>query len=299
MLFVSARCNNHCLFCAQQGLGPDGDPTAAAIEAALAQPDEGGVAFVGGEPTLHPRLLEWVRGAREGGASHVLVQTNGRRLPYEGYAAALAEAGASAVEISLQGHRAAIHEYHTEAPGSFRETIGGIQAAARAGLEVGVTTQLTRSNFRHLSSLVRAAAKLGVKALHLSGVQSVGGAATHGAKLLPPIGMLRPQLERATREAAVARLPLVFSGLPLCAGDRVDGHTLGGAAGDLGHVGYGANCDDCEARARCPGIQQSQLEHLSPRELRPVSTPAATVAARAQLVAAAAPLFAGLGRTIA
>ena len=38
------------------------------------------VQFSGGEPTLHPELLDFIQMAQDKGIRHVMVNTNGRRL---------------------------------------------------------------------------------------------------------------------------------------------------------------------------------------------------------------------------
>src|SRR5262245_8508013 len=133
------RCNNACIFCAQGALrdGEVAPVEAAAVERTLASLGDGeSVAFVGGEPTLDDRLLPWVAAAVRRGASLIIVQTNGRRLAYPAYARALAEAasvepprGALRLDVSLHGSTEAMHDYHTQVSGSFRQTLTGITNA--------------------------------------------------------------------------------------------------------------------------------------------------------------------------
>ena len=154
-------CNNHCVFCAQGELGSaasDDEALVARVEAALAaiEPREA-VAFAGGEPTLRRELDGWITTAAARGASAILVQTNGRRLAYFGYARALAAAAGSgrhlSFEVSLQGSTAAMHDYHTNVEGSFAQTIVGMRHARALRVPFAVATVVTRSNFRHLSEI--------------------------------------------------------------------------------------------------------------------------------------------------
>lgn len=188
-------CNNACVFCAQGNLRVSKPASSdVAIRAELAQASGEIVAFVGGEPTLHEALLDWAQAAKEAGARAVLVQTNGRRLAYSSYATALAEAGIDALDISLQGSNAAMHDYHTSVPGSFSQTLTGIANAQKLRLPVGVTTVVTRSNFRHLPEIVRTAHSRGANAIHFSLVAPIGRAEKARDRLRPPLPLVQPHL---------------------------------------------------------------------------------------------------------
>lgn len=188
-------CNNACLFCAQGDLRarqPSFDDEA--IRAQLARLAGHVVAFVGGEPTLHETLFDWIREAKAEGARSVLVQTNGRRLAYASYAKALAEAGVDALDVSLHGSTSAMHDYHTSVAGSFSHTLTGLAQAKRAGLAVGVTTVVTRSNFRHLADIVRTAHARGASAIHFSIAAPEGRALIERHRILPPLELVQPHL---------------------------------------------------------------------------------------------------------
>lgn len=172
------------------------------------------VAFVGGEPTLREELLDAVRGADARGARKILLQTNGRRLAYRSYARALREASSRLVlDVSLHGSTEPMHDYHTDTPGSFRQTALGLRHARAEGIDAGVTTVITRSNYRHLVEIVQLVRGLGARAIHLAMAEHLGKAARAADRVLPPPELVRPYLVRAIAEAE--RL-----GLGWLAGDR-------------------------------------------------------------------------------
>ena len=195
-------CNNACAFCAQGNLRSTEPPTTEEeVRRLLSSVSGQVVAFVGGEPTLYDGLLDWIREAKRAGARSVLVQTNGRRLAYTRYAAALAEAGTNALDISLHGSSPAMHEYHTAVPGSFAQTLTGIAHAREAGMAVGVSVVVTRSNFRHLTDIVRVAHARGATAVHFAMVAPFGRASEAQTRLVPPAELVRPYLLSALRWA--------------------------------------------------------------------------------------------------
>ena len=166
------------------------------------------LAFVGGEPTRSPSLPAAVEAARQRGFE-VVVQTNARDLAQGDLARQLRDLGVSSLDVSLHGPAAAVHDYHTNTPGSFRQTVAGVRQARAAGLPVALTCVVTRSNFRHLEELVQVAARLGAVALQLSVVEMEGRAVNHAAALVPAREMVRPNLLRALRLANRHRLAVV------------------------------------------------------------------------------------------
>jgi MoaA/NifB/PqqE/SkfB family radical SAM enzyme len=207
---VTLRCNNACLFCSQAGERHADVPV-------VLQPAQI-VALVGGEPTLHASLGELAGRARDGGARLVVVQTNGRRLAYRTYARQLADGGVGALEVSLQGSTAAMHDYHTRVPGSFSQSARGVVNAVAAGMHVVLTTVVTRSNLRHLSEVVTLAHALGARGVRLRRVRRVGRAIELSERLVPSPVLAAPHLQqaRATGERLGVPVFLETAGEPFC-----------------------------------------------------------------------------------
>lgn len=200
------------------------------------------VAFVGGEPTLSDGLPDLVRLADERGAESILVQTNARRLAYPAYADALCDASKRlAIDASLFGASSAVHDYHTRVPQSFAQTARGIRRVSARGVKVGITVVVTRSNFRHLSEIVRLGRALGGDAIHLATVERLGSADALYPSLAPNEELARPYL--ATARADAARLGMRFlegppEGTDLEARFAGTGPTDLGVLSTLGSAGY-------------------------------------------------------------
>jgi MoaA/NifB/PqqE/SkfB family radical SAM enzyme len=199
---LGTLCNNACIFCAQGDLrANESGPRPVAEEIARIVQGEI-VAFQGGEPTLFEELVGWIRDADARGARRIIVQTNGRRLAYRAYARALRDASLRLVlDVSLHGATEPMHDYHTQTPGSFRQTVIGVRHARAEGIEVGVTAVITRSNYRHLLEIVSLARGAGATAVHLAGAERQGSAARASDRVLPPSELVRPHWARAVAEA--------------------------------------------------------------------------------------------------
>lgn len=214
IVFLGFACNNACVFCAQGALRDqeEGPPDVAAQIASISRGET--VAFTGGEPTIHDELPGWIKAADARGAARVVVQTNGRRLAYRAFTRALREASPRlALDVALQGATAAMHEYHTGTPGSFEQTVRGARQARAERIPLGITTVVTRSNFRHLVEIARLAHAAGAEAIHFAKAEPFGRAAAARDRVVPARDMVLPYLTRASAEAQ--RL-----GLEVVVGDR-------------------------------------------------------------------------------
>ncbi len=120
------------------------------------------MALGGGEPLLHPRLLDMVRLARHNRIVPNLT-TNGNLLTAEA-AAALQEAGLGQVQISLNG---ASEETNAATRPNFTAALGAIAACRAAGLRFGLNVLLTRSNLHDLEAVVRLGQRTGAASVNL------------------------------------------------------------------------------------------------------------------------------------
>lgn len=227
-IFAGFSCNNSCGFCSQGVLrtlrqDPSDAVVRSAIEQALGQDKD--LAFVGGEPSLRQELPAWIALAKKLGAAWTLLQTNGRRLFYEDYCAALKEAGLDACEVALQGSTAPMHDYHTGVAGGWVQTVGGLRQARLRGLKISVGVVVTRSNFRHLSEIAEVSHSLDAAALRLAFAQPFGRALAARDRIVPTADIAMPFIDAALRRArelgleafheqdAPARLRRLFAGL--------------------------------------------------------------------------------------
>lgn len=290
---LGTGCNNACSFCAQGSLRERSDSPAGVSEALERGFASGcrAVAFAGGEPTLHDELPDWVRAAVAIGFERVLVQTNGRRLAYSGFAARLVDAGVTGLDVSLHGAVPAVHDYHTRVPGSFLHTVKGLSNATGLPVEPGVTTVVTRSNFRHLGSVVALLARLGVRHWHASATRGFGGAAAGFDRLVPRFAMVRAHLEGALERCRRAGIHSLLSGVPPCVVTAPG--ALFAAPSDPQRLGFTEVCDGCALRARCSGVDRIYLERFGAGELTALKDSAGS----AQTLPTAQTGFVGMGRS--
>lgn len=168
---ITYKCANRCVFCAT------GDRVSAAlgwekIEEILRQHRAEGTDQLdidGGEPTTHPRLVDAIGLARELGYRSINLTSNGRLLRDRALAERVVQSGISHFLISLHGATADVHDAATGVPGSFDDTIAGIDNVmelrrapdAPDHLEVGVNVTIVKANMHDLMTLTALAVAKG------------------------------------------------------------------------------------------------------------------------------------------
>ena len=117
--------------------------------------------LTGGEPMVHPHFFAIGRKARELGFV-TRVRTNGHSLNRRMADRVRDEIEPYAVEVSLHGATADVHDRQTRLPGSFDRLIANLRAAAESGLRTNVVTTPTAWNEHQIEDMVTLCDGLGV-----------------------------------------------------------------------------------------------------------------------------------------
>ncbi len=287
-IFIGLACNNACRFCNQGEKGPlreDGEWLDQAVQEAVRASSDGKITFCGGEATLQPDVVQrGVRLAVELGARDIGVFTNGRMLAYGDLVRNLLNDGVTRFDISVHGSEANSHDWLTQAPDSFRQTLSGIRKARSEGAEVILHMVLTRSNYRLAPDVVRLAFRMEIQTLHLRMVQTEGWAVLPDRlpNLVPRLSMVRPYVEQAVKLGHRAGMQIVLHGIPDCQANKVRSHLArtsavwyGPGVGSLPNqeASFGKVCNNCTAKTECVGISSEYLAYYGEDELVALNDP--------------------------
>lgn len=117
----------------------------------------------GGEPTLHPEFLDFVQELNRRELNFV-VFSNGRWTDPDRLLTVLKNlAWFRGFLISLHGANPQSHDAFMGVRGAFSQTVENIRRASQAGLQVSVSTVLTRENLKELIDVTQLAFNLGVE----------------------------------------------------------------------------------------------------------------------------------------
>lgn len=173
-IHLGSRCNNRCTFCMSSDRRDRREPwaTLERIKAELERFRGRGctmVGFLGGEPTVHPHILESVAYAKSLGYERIALCTNGTRLSDAGWCRRLVDAGVTRVTVSVHSHLAEVEDaLITRVPGNLARKVAAIRnlvalrGEGRLPDNISLNPVLCRRNMGLLKEFVLFFAALGV-----------------------------------------------------------------------------------------------------------------------------------------
>lgn len=269
---VGKACNNKCVFCLD-GMPKKEDQRFMDFSEMKAELErwrrEGheSVGFLGGEPTLYPRIAEAIAHARDLGYTRIALATNAMMFRREAFCDRLVEAGLTRVTISMHGHTRALEDRLTDVPGAFDKKCQAIanlkKRRAAGGLRDGVSVNVVLNgwNYRHLPKMMRFFFEtLGLDDLRVNFVRPEGYAEGN-ADLTPTLTEVMPVLVKAiVLNAYHFKKTFTFGGVPLCVlPDEIlnSRHLLAEYCGDI----YRDLSTDCSIRSEGPSEGVSRVEN--------------------------------------
>ena len=152
---MTRRCNLKCVHCYAQSedISYENELTHEQSLAMMDNLAEFGVPvilFSGGEPLVHPRLVEYAQYAVSKGMRAV-ISTNGTLITKE-KAQQLKEVGLSYVGISLDGLEET-HDKFRGVPGSFKKAMAAIENCQEAGIKVGLRFTINKRNVQDIPGI--------------------------------------------------------------------------------------------------------------------------------------------------
>ena len=160
-------CNSKCLFCLDSDTPRNVYLSEAEVKADIdCGIDELGaekIIISGGEASLHPKFVEFVRYAKARGYDRVQTVTNGYRFAERDFYRASVDAGLGEITYSLHGHTAELHDYMTGMPDAFRRLMKSmIRAVRERRVIVNVDICINKQNVAHIDKIVELCIRAGV-----------------------------------------------------------------------------------------------------------------------------------------
>lgn len=171
----------------------------------------------GGEPLLHPRVLDIIREAKKN--FEVSLYTSGFLGDCDGIperlVSSMADLGLDRIIFNLQGASAEIHERISMTPGSFESVIASIRRAKAAGLWVGVHFVPMIANFKEIEVLAELCNGLRVDELAILRFVNQGRGAVNGIELELSDDDFRTLVIDVVREKRINNRLQIRTGCPM------------------------------------------------------------------------------------
>jgi MoaA/NifB/PqqE/SkfB family radical SAM enzyme len=174
------------------------------------------VCFTGGEVTIRKDIVELVSFAKKTGYDEIMIQTNGRKFSSLSFTKEIVKAGANQFGLSIHGHNSQLHDYFTQRPGSFEETVKGVKNIIKTGQRVATNSVVNKLNYRFLPELAKLLVDLGVSQYQLAFIHINGAAWTNFDQLVPRISLTIPPLIKALNYGIQRRIITFTEAYPYC-----------------------------------------------------------------------------------
>lgn len=276
---IHFQCNQACRFCFVSTHLPA--PEDVAVRDAITKAGREGARIVlsGGEPTLNPKLLDYVRLAKSVSSQAVELQTNAVLLEDPSLVERLVEAGLGQAFVSLHGSRAEVSDEVTSAPGTFARTVRGIDNLVASPIITVLNFVICQANYGDLVPFVRMAIERWRGALlNLSFVAPSTDLVPRDRALIPRYTDVLPAVSEAMAVARAHGVTLMgfqsMCGVPLClVPDDLQSYfdmSLIPEGFDGGEFIRAPACDGCALDGRCYGLRRGYAELYGSDELRTV-----------------------------
>ncbi|MDD3646538.1 MAG: radical SAM protein [Candidatus Gracilibacteria bacterium] len=165
---IASACNNKCIFCldsdAQNGTFPDDKTIKKQLKEGFKKGYENRAIISGGEASINPNFVEYIKYAKDIGYDRVQTVTNGNMFEREDFCKKVFYAGLEEVTFSFHGHNAKLHDYLVDTPGAFKKSLKGLIFIKKNYPEVIVNIDIVvnKINVKFLPDIVKFFMKLGV-----------------------------------------------------------------------------------------------------------------------------------------
>ncbi len=161
---LTKRCNNGCLFCLDSDSHDGSAIPPETVEDRIREGrDQGGQRLIlsGGEPTIHPLFIDFLRLGRKLGYTWLQTVTNGRMFAYRKFANGALAAGLNEATFSMHGHTPELHDYLVGVKGAYEQAMAGMRNLLGRCV-VNVDVVLSAVNIPHLREILEFYIDLGI-----------------------------------------------------------------------------------------------------------------------------------------
>ena len=187
------------------------------------------VGFLGGEPTIYPKLTELITLASRLGYRGIHLVSNGRQYRHKEFLHELIAAGVSRFYISIHSHKPGVEDFLTSVKGCFREKIKGIANLVfyrNQGIikdNILLNTVINKYNYRDLAGfLVFYKKNFGLRDFRFNFIRPAGRAFKNFDFLVPRYSQIREYLLETINTARRLKLNLTLGGIPFCFLSQID-----------------------------------------------------------------------------
>lgn len=217
---IGFGCNNHCRFCVQGDkrnfcFHKKREEVESSLKEASRAGNEG-VVFTGGEPTLHPDFLHFIKIAKKLGFKEIQIQTNGRMFAYNDFCLKTIRTGATQFSPALHGHNAQIHDFLTGVKRSFEQTVQGIKNLRKLNQYILTNTVITSKNAKYLPEIAKLLVDLDANQFQFAFIHISGTADKNRDWIVPKKSEIMQYVKKGLDIGIKAKKKVMTEAIPYC-----------------------------------------------------------------------------------
>ncbi len=284
-LCIYDKCNNRCLMCTN----PDGPWPAwdgsfdydykSIIDRLNNAKDRvkssDSIYITGGEPTLHPDFLEILEYLKQHfSRQRIKLLTNGRRFSYQDFAKDVLNINQNfEIDLSIYGPNSEIHDNVTRSKNSFNQTcagLGNLLSQKKIGQIVGVRIVLTKISYRHIDQMIDLIKNKfnQVDRVVIIFPEIEAQAVKNLRKVKITYQDVKPYIESIFSKIKYFK-EIRFYHFPLCTLDNKFWPFIWRTVPENELI-FLKECQKCNYKEYCHGIQKEYLKHVSRRDFFPI-----------------------------
>jgi MoaA/NifB/PqqE/SkfB family radical SAM enzyme len=220
---VTGMCNNNCIFCLDADRTDKHHKTSKEIEKIIINVKKENyekIILSGGDPTIHPNIIDFVKLAKKLNFKKIQIITNGRMFGSEKFSNEILDAGLDEVTFSIHGCNQKIHDEHTSVIGSFLQIIKGIKnvqnySKNKRKIIINTDTCVTKKNYKQiLKIIIFIVEKLNIGEINLMVMTPAGNAWKDKENIMVKYEILEPYIKKVIDYAKQKQIVLWLSRFP-------------------------------------------------------------------------------------
>ncbi|MBR9680247.1 MAG: radical SAM protein [Candidatus Altiarchaeota archaeon] len=293
-LEILLKCPLNCIFCSQglrERTGPEDSKKMKELIKTYSTQGFGKLLITGGEPLLHPDVIEFVKYAKDLGFGDVALQTGGTLFTKD-VAKKLKDAGLGQAIFSVHSHVPETVDLVMKGKGILEKQLAGIKNAINEGLDVNITTLVIQNNYLELPEFFKFMTKEYPQINHytINYVDAIGSS-KNNKDVVPKYSDAELSVNQSFAILTNAKKSFRFERIPLCYAlefaenntelRRIITDEQNKVNRSIESISYdkkyfeveyekGEACEACTLNPICPGVDKDYVKIHGVREIYPI-----------------------------
>ncbi len=271
LLYAGDHCNNRCIFCFEIDYHfPVKSLKTIKQELDIIRKHFDSVNIMGQEPTLRKDILDIITYAKSKNFRHISITTNGRMFAYQDFTKQILDTDLDQIVVTVAGHNSKIHDAHTLVPGSFDQTLKGLEniiGFKKNNLSLVLNIMVTKMNFKYLLETVDFYVNLGLKEMNIGHIMPLNKMIVDSKRIIAKMSQVTPLLIKCYNKHN-SQIKFLFVEYPACAFPRKYREAAFPCLEENPQKVRLEICKNCDYKKQCAGVSSFYLSLYGRKEFK-------------------------------